>query len=155
MFYTFLHCSVTLSVQDKSLKMCCYCSCSWPVQTNHRWWQWSSTDDAWWVPSSTVSGVFTSLLPNLSVQPISLINTSSQPVATRILQRWHSGLDHVNFRTLHQISLYSLIIGFSMNWRLIKEIKSNIMFSACFDYDIDVYYMGAFTVGVLLLGQRI
>ena len=84
-----------------------------------------------------------------------LINTSSQLVATRILQRWHSGLDHVNFRTLHQISLYSLIIGFSMNWRLIKEIKSNIMFSACFDYDIDVYYMGAFTVGVLLLGQRI
>ena len=28
-----------------------------------------------------------------------------------------------------------------MIWRLIKDFKSNIMFSACFDYDMDTYYI--------------
>ena len=33
-------------------------------------------------------------------------------------------------------SLYSLITNFFMTWRLIKGFKSDIMLSACFDYDI-------------------
>ena len=35
-------------------------------------------------------------------------------------------------------SLYSLIGDFFMIWRVIKDFKSNIMFSASFDYDIDI-----------------
>ena len=27
-----------------------------------------------------------------------------------------------------------------MIWRLIKDFKSDIVFNACFDYDIDTYY---------------
>jgi hypothetical protein len=27
-----------------------------------------------------------------------------------------------------------------MIWRLIKYYKSDIVFSACFDYDVDTYY---------------
>ena len=36
-----------------------------------------------------------------------------------------------------EISLYLLIGDFFMNWRLIKDFKFDIVFSACFDYDID------------------
>ena len=28
-----------------------------------------------------------------------------------------------------------------MIWRLIKDFKFDILFSACFDYDIDTYYI--------------
>ena len=35
-------------------------------------------------------------------------------------------------------SLYTLIRDFFMIWRLIKD---DIVFSACSDYDIDVYYI--------------
>ena len=27
-----------------------------------------------------------------------------------------------------------------MIWRVIKDFKSDIVFNACFDYDIDTYY---------------
>ena len=36
---------------------------------------------------------------------------------------------------------YSLIGDFFMIWRQIKDFKSDIVFSACFDYDIDTYYI--------------
>jgi hypothetical protein len=36
-------------------------------------------------------------------------------------------------------SLYSLIRDCFMIWRLIKDFKSDIVFSAGFDYDIDYY----------------
>ena len=39
------------------------------------------------------------------------------------------------------LSLYSLIEDSFMIWRLIKDFKFDIMFSACFDYDIDTYYI--------------
>ena len=39
------------------------------------------------------------------------------------------------------ISLYSLIRDFFMIWRLIKDFKSHVVFSAGFDYDIDAYYI--------------
>ena len=46
-----------------------------------------------------------------SQSELNLINTYSQPVATRILQKWHSRLGHVNFRTLHQMSTQERIAG--------------------------------------------
>ena len=36
-------------------------------------------------------------------------------------------------------SLYSLIRDFLTIWKLINDFKSNIVFSASFDYDIDAY----------------
>ena len=39
------------------------------------------------------------------------------------------------------ISLYSLIEDFFTIWRLIKDVKSNIVFSASFDYDIYIYIL--------------
>ena len=39
------------------------------------------------------------------------------------------------------LSVSSLIGDFFMFWRLIKDFKSDIVFSACFDYDIDTYYI--------------
>ena len=39
------------------------------------------------------------------------------------------------------LSLYSLIEDFFMILRLIKDFKSNVVFSASFDYDIDTYYI--------------
>ena len=47
---------------------------------------------------------------------------------------------HVSKR-LDDISLYSLIGDFFLIWRLIKDFKSDVMFSAGFDYDIDTYYI--------------
>jgi len=38
-------------------------------------------------------------------------------------------------------SLYLLIVDSFMIWRLIKDFKSDIMFSACFAYDIDACYI--------------
>ena len=37
------------------------------------------------------------------------------------------------------VSIDSLIGDFFMIWRLIKDFKSDIMFGAGFDYDIDTY----------------
>ena len=50
--------------------------------------------------------------------------------------------DMVNNELQHvMLSLYSLIGDFFMIWRLIKDFKSDILFSACFDYDINTYYI--------------
>jgi hypothetical protein len=40
-----------------------------------------------------------------------LVATSPQPVAGRILQKWHSRLGHVNFRTLTQMSTQERVAG--------------------------------------------
>ena len=40
-----------------------------------------------------------------------------------------------------ELSLYSSIGDFFMIWRLIKDFKSNIVFSVGFDYDIGTYYV--------------
>jgi len=40
-----------------------------------------------------------------------IVETSSQPAATRVFQKWHSRLGHVNFRTLHQMSTQQCVEG--------------------------------------------
>ena len=42
------------------------------------------------------------------------------------------------------LSLYSLIGDLFMIWRQIKDFKSDVVFSAGFDYDIDTYYIYIF-----------
>ena len=37
-----------------------------------------------------------------------------------------------------------------MNWRLIKDFKSDIVFSASFDYDIDMYYIYIYIYSFLM-----
>jgi hypothetical protein len=39
------------------------------------------------------------------------------------------------------VSLYSLIGDFFIIWRLMNDFKSEIVFSADFDYDLDTYYI--------------
>lgn len=39
------------------------------------------------------------------------------------------------------VSIYLLIGDFFIIWRLLKDFKSEIVFSASFDYDIDTYYI--------------
>ena len=40
-----------------------------------------------------------------------IVDTTSPSVATRLLQKWHSRLGHVNFRTLHQMSTQERVNG--------------------------------------------
>ena len=46
----------------------------------------------------------------------------------------------VTYNANHTL-LYSLIGDFFMIWRLVKDFKSNTVFSACFNYDIAIYYI--------------
>ena len=46
-----------------------------------------------------------------------------------------------NFKQKSKLSLYSLIGDFFMIWKLIKDSKSDVVFSASFDWDIDTYYI--------------
>ena len=45
----------------------------------------------------------------------------------------------------YRLSLYSSIGDFFMIWRLIKDFKSNVVFSVGFDYDIYIYIYSSYT----------